>query len=226
MADPARTAGVVIAAAGAGRRMGGGARKQYLRVGGEPVLSRAVRPFLDHPAVAAVVVVLPPEDAADPPGWLASLRVRVVAGGAERGDSVWNGLLALPPSADPILVHDGARPFVSRGVIDRVVETARRSGAVAGLPVTDTIKQVDGAGRVRGTPDRSGLWQAQTPQGFPRALLVRAYEQARADGIPATDDAALFERIAPVQMVLGAADNIKITRPEDLLLAEALAARR
>lgn len=226
MADAPRTAGVVIAAGGAGRRMGCDTRKQYLEVAGEPVLLRAVRPFVDHPDIAAVVVVLPPDDAADPPAWLVALPVRIVAGGAERGDSVWNGLAALPATADPILVHDGARPFVSAAVIDRVLAGARSGGAVAAVPVTDTIKQVNAANRIEGTPERSRLWQAQTPQGFPRAILFRAYEEARAAGIPATDDAALCERIAPVHVVLGAPENLKITRPADLPIAEALAADR
>jgi 2-C-methyl-D-erythritol 4-phosphate cytidylyltransferase len=206
--------------------MGGDVRKQYLEILGEPVLLRAVRSFLDHPAIAAVVVVLPPEDAAHPPPWLAELPTRVVAGGAERGDSVWNGLAALPADADPILVHDGARPFVSAGVIARVVAGAAAGGALAAVPVTDTIKQVDEDGRVTDTPDRTRLWQAQTPQGFPRATLFRAYREAREAGLQATDDAALCERLGPVRVVMGAPENIKITRPADLLLAEALARRR
>lgn len=215
-------AAAVVVAGGSGRRFGGPVRKQYLEVGGEPVLLRAVRPFLDHPRIASVVVVLPPDDVADPPTWLAGLPVTIVAGGAERGDSVFNGLMAVDGVADRVLVHDGARPFVSADVIDRVLDA--EGGAIAAVPVTDTIQRVDGAGVIVETPDRSALWQAQTPQGFPRAALVDAYRRARAEGVAATDDAAVFARYAgPVRVVMGEHRNLKVTRPGDLPLAEAIA---
>jgi 2-C-methyl-D-erythritol 4-phosphate cytidylyltransferase len=196
-------------------------RKQYLHVAGRPVLLRAVLPFLRHPRISETVVVLPPEDAGKPPAWLAELGVRIAAGGAERGDSVWNGLMAIGGDAEIVLVHDGARPFVDRETIDRVLDAVP---AIAAVPVTDTIKQVDDDGVITGTPERARLWQAQTPQGFPRGALVRACERARADGVAATDDAALFERYAgPVRVVMGSYRNLKVTRPEDLPVAEALA---
>lgn len=220
---PARAAAVIVAG-GSGRRMGGELPKQYLEVCGEPILLRAVRPFVEHPRIAEVVVVLPATDADDPPMWLRELRVRVVAGGEERGDSVWNGLLAVSEDADPLLIHDGARPFVALGTIDRVLNAATDGGAVAGIPATDTIKRADADGRVLDTPDRSGLWQAQTPQAFPRGMILEAYRRARAAGISATDDAALCERLGwPVRMVLGSAENLKITRPADLVVAEMVA---
>jgi len=213
----------VIVAGGSGRRVGGPVRKQYLEIDGVPVLLRAVRPFLDHPRIHQTVVVLPADDVEAPPPWLAGLGVRIVAGGAERGDSVRNGLAALPDDVGLVLVHDGARPFVSRGVIDRVLKAAPL-GAIAAVPVTDTIKQVDEDGTIAGTPDRARLWQAQTPQGFPRAGLLRAYERAREDGVAATDDAALYERyVGPVRVVMGSYRNLKVTRPADLPVAEALA---
>ncbi len=219
-------AGAVIVAAGAGRRVGGEVRKQYLEIAGEPVLLWALRPFLDHPQIGAVVVVLPPEDVADPPPWLRELEATRVAGGAERGDSVWNGLLALPEEADPVLIHDGARPFVTAQIIDRVLEGARRGGTIAAVRVADTIKVVGEGGRIEQTLDRSRLWQAQTPQGFPREVIFGAYRRARQEGLAATDDAALCERCGvPVSVVEGAAENLKITRAADLLLAEALAHR-
>ena len=221
--SPEPRAAAIVVAGGSGRRLGGAIRKQYLHVAGEPVLLRAVRPFVDHPAVSPVVVVLPPDDAAAPPAWLTSLGVTIVAGGPERGDSVWNGLQALGDDVERVLVHDGARPFVDRGIIDRVLERAG-DGAIAAVPVTDTIKEVDETGTIVGTPDRGRLWQAQTPQGFPRAALVRAYERAQADRILATDDAALYERyVGPVRVVAGSYRNLKVTRPEDLRIAEALA---
>ncbi|HEX8691564.1 MAG TPA: 2-C-methyl-D-erythritol 4-phosphate cytidylyltransferase [Longimicrobium sp.] len=217
-------AAAVVVAGGSGRRVGGPVRKQYLALAGELILLRAVRPFLDHPRIRHTVVVIPPDDADDPPGWLSHLPITLVPGGAERGDSVWNGLSALPDDVDLVLIHDGARPFVSQGVIDRVLDACRDAGAVAAVPVTDTIKEVDDAGTITGTPERGRLWQAQTPQGFPRAGIVRAYELARAEGVAATDDAALYERYAgPVRVVMGSYRNLKVTRRADLAVAEALA---
>jgi 2-C-methyl-D-erythritol 4-phosphate cytidylyltransferase len=206
--------------------MGGGVRKQYMEVGGEPILLRAVRAFVEHSGIGAVVVVLPPEDAASPPAWLLDLGVTIVAGGQERGDSVWNGLLATPEDAAIVLVHDGARPFVTADVIGRVLEAARSGATLAALPVTDTLKEVAADGTVVATPDRARFWQAQTPQGFPRAVILEAHRRARAEGVRATDDAALCERYGiPVRVVEGAADNLKVTRPADLAVAEALARR-
>jgi 2-C-methyl-D-erythritol 4-phosphate cytidylyltransferase len=172
------------------------------------------------------VVVLPPEDAASPPAWLLELGVTIVAGGEERGDSVWNGLAATPEDAAIVLVHDGARPFVTADVIGRVLEAARSGAVLAALPVTDTLKEVAADGTVVATPDRARFWQAQTPQGFPRAVILEAHRRARAEGVRATDDAALCERYGiPVRVVEGAADNLKVTRPADLAVAEALARR-
>lgn len=214
----------MIVAGGSGRRIGGPVRKQYLEVAGKPVLLHAILPFLHHPRIHQTVVVLPADDAAAPPPWLAALGMRIVAGGAERGDSVWNGLRELGDDVTHVLVHDGARPFVTAEVIDRVLDGCSDAGAIAAVPVTDTIKAVGDDGVITGTPDRARLWQAQTPQGFPRAGLVSAYERARADGVAATDDAALYERYAgPVRVVMGSYRNLKVTRPEDLPVAEALA---
>lgn len=216
----------MIVAAGAGTRFGGPVRKQYLRIGGEPVLLRAIRPFLHHPRISRVVVVLPPEDVADPPPWLAKLPVLIVAGGAERGDSVLNGILATPDDAASVLIHDGARPFVSAGTIDRVLDASAHEGAIAAVPVTDTIQQVDATGFIGRTLDRSTLWHAQTPQGFPRAGMLAAYRRAKEEGISGTDDAGLYARYAgPVRVVMGGYDNIKVTRAEDLRIAEVIAAR-
>lgn len=217
-------AAAVVVAGGSGRRVGGPVRKQYLEVAGEPVLRRALLPFLDHPRIGRVVVVLPPDDAENPPSWLSHLPVSIVPGGAERGDSVWNGLHALGEETEIVLVHDGARPFVTHGVIDRVLDACQGAGAIAAVPVTDTIKEVADDGTIAGTPDRTRLWQAQTPQGFPLAGLLNAYRLARAAGVAATDDAALYERyVGPVRVVMGSYRNLKVTRRADLALAEALA---
>jgi 2-C-methyl-D-erythritol 4-phosphate cytidylyltransferase len=203
----------------------GGRRKPFLELRGEPVLLHALRPFLAHPAVAAVRVALSPEDAADPPGWLRELdaRVGVVRGGATRTHSVRAALDALD-DVDIVLVHDAARPLVTTEIIERCIGAARGGqGAVAGWPASDTLKQVDDERRVIATPDRSRIWHAQTPQAFPAELLRRAY--AGWDGREATDDAALVERVGGrVVMVEGAATNLKVTRPEDVPVAEALLA--
>lgn len=215
----------MIVAGGAGTRFGGPVRKQYLEIGGAPVLLRAVRAFLEHPRISSVIVVLPPDDVADPPRWLDGLPLRIVAGGAERGDSVRGGLRALPDDAAYVLIHDGARPFVTRGVIDRVLDACVDGGAIAAVPVTDTIQRVDVHGTIVETPDRARLWAAQTPQGFPRAGIADAYRRAAAEGVAATDDAAVYARyVGPVRVVMGSHHNLKVTRPEDLPIAEAIAA--
>ena len=222
------TVGVVVPAAGSGQRMGGRA-KPFLELSGEPILLRALRPFLEHPGVREVVVSLPTAHAESPPAWLieADRRIRVVAGGETRRDSVWAGLQALSDALDVAVVHDGARPLVSRDVVRRCIDWAGRGvGGVAGVPAIDTMKKVDGGGRVVATPDRSRLWHAQTPQAFPLGVIIDAYRRAFADDFPATDDAALVERLGGrVMMVESSADNLKITRPEDLELAESMLSR-
>ncbi|CAN5787206.1 2-C-methyl-D-erythritol 4-phosphate cytidylyltransferase [soil metagenome] len=218
-------AAAVIVAGGSGRRMGSDVRKQYLQLAGRPVLYHAVLPFLRHTRIGEVVVVLPEPDAADPPEWLSMLEVQIVAGGLERSDSVRNGLRATRTGTGIVVIHDGARPFVSGELINRVLDAAGTgSGAIAAVRVTDTIKDVDPDGTIRGTPDRARLWQAQTPQAFPHALVLAAHERALEEGVGGTDDAALIERFGGrVVIVEGATENLKITRPRDLVVAEALA---
>ncbi len=217
------TVGVVIPAAGSGQRMGGLA-KPFLELSGEPILLRALRPFLEHSGVREVVVPLPTAHAESPPAWLMESddRIRVVAGGETRRDSVWAGLQALSDVLDIAVVHDGARPFVSPEVIGRCISLAGRGvGGVAGVPAVDTIKEVDGGLCVLATPDRSRLWHAQTPQAFPLDVIMDAYRRAFTEDFPATDDAALVERVGGrVVMVESSGDNLKITRPEDLEMAE------
>ena len=216
--------GVIMPAAGQGARMGG-ARKAFLELEGEPVLLHALRPFLAESRVVSVVAVLPQESAASAPDWLTRLdaRIRVVAGGATRTQSVRAGLAALPVDLDAIAVHDAARPLVEPAVVSACIDLALAGfGAVAGCPAVDTLKHVDGGRRVVETPDRASIWQAQTPQVFPAVALRRAYADASAE---ATDDAALVERFATdvaVTMVDAGTTNLKITRPADVLLAEAV----
>jgi len=218
-----------VVAAGRGARLGG-TPKQFRDLAGIPVLLRALRPFASHPEVACTVVALPAEAAAAPPEWLRALlgdRLRLVAGGQERGDSVREALAVLPADCAVVLVHDAARPLVSADTIDAVIALARKGGAaVAAVPLGDTLKEVtDGPAplTVERTIPRAGLWRAQTPQGFPRALLERATAAALADGVLGTDDAELVERIgALVQLVPDHAANLKITTEGDFNLAEAL----
>ncbi|MFW5904718.1 MAG: IspD/TarI family cytidylyltransferase, partial [bacterium] len=175
-----RSVGVAVPAAGGGRRLGG-MKKAFLEVAGEPLLVHALQPFLAHPEVEAVVVALPPADVDGATEWLTRLdaRIRVVPGGSTRMRSVHGALRALPPSVDVVLVHDAARPLVEREIIDRCLAGVREGeGAVAGWPSTDTLKEVDGDGRVLSTPSRSSFWRAQTPQGFPREMLLSAYAEA------------------------------------------------
>lgn len=222
--------GVAVPAAGLGRRMGG-RRKAWLEIAGRPILARSLAPFLQRSDVTAVAVAIAPDDAGDPPGWLPALdpRVAVVAGGATRAESVARAVRALPDEIDVILVHDAARPLTPPAVIDRVVSAvAEGEGAVAGLPAVDTFKRVDASDWIVETPPRAGLWHAQTPQGFPAALLRRAVAALETDpglAASATDDASLVEAVGGrVRMVLGAPRNLKVTRPGDLPLAEWYAA--
>ena len=161
--------GAVLPAAGSGTRMGG-VRKPYLDLAGEPVLGRALRPFLSRPDVVAVTVALPAKEAANPPAWLMTLdpRITAVAGGESRGASVRAALHALPGEVDVVVIHDGSRPLLSDALLSRCIEVASSGeGAVAGWPAVDTLKETDEGGRVRSTPDRRAFWHAQTPRPFP-----------------------------------------------------------
>lgn len=206
----------------------GGVTKPLLELSGRPLLERSMQPFLERADVHWVVVALPADLAAAPPHWLMTdHRVDVVTGGAERGDSVRNALAAVPAEADIIIVHDAARPLVSAAVIERVVAAAAAGRSViAALPVIDTIKEVDEGGRITGTPDRRALWAAQTPQAFPAHVLREAHARAAAEGVSATDDAALVARYGgKVVVIEGEPENLKVTTPTDIAIAEALLAR-
>ena len=208
--------------------MGAATAKQYLSIAGVPMVLRALRPFVSHPDVAQVVLVLPPEDAAHPPAFLSDFSgLSVVAGGSHRGDSVRAGLSALRRECTVVLVHDGARPFVDRTVIEAVIGYARAGeGAVPAVPLGDTLKEATAADStlIRCTRPRARLWRAQTPQGFPRAVLEAAHARAARDGHRATDDAALVEAMGvSVRLVLDSCRNLKVTTPDDLVLAEMLA---
>jgi len=223
-----RDVGAVVVAAGRGARLGG-ELKQFRLIAGVPMLLRTLRPFLSHPEIRTVVAVIPDEAASAPPDWLRSLagdRLLLVAGGAERSDSVRAGLAALSAECSIVLVHDGARPFASRDVIDRVIAAARKgTAAIAAVPVTDTLKDAvptpDGTTIVKRTVPRAGLWRAQTPQGFPRAMIEQVHRSALT---AVTDDAQWVEQAGgTVVLIPDSVLNLKVTTAEDLLLAEAIA---
>jgi 2-C-methyl-D-erythritol 4-phosphate cytidylyltransferase len=207
----------------------GGVKKALLEMNGEPLLLHALRPFLSVEGVESVVVALPPSDAVDPPGWLREEdpRIRVVAGGATRGESVCAALQALDPGIAIVLVHDAARPLVTREVIERCIAGAKRGeGAIAAWPVVDTLKEVDEAGLVLSTPDRSRFRGAQTPQAFPLAGLIAGYREAEKSGLTPTDDAQAFTLGGgSVRVVEGAPWNLKVTHEEDLAVADFLLRR-
>jgi 2-C-methyl-D-erythritol 4-phosphate cytidylyltransferase len=222
-----RDVAVIIVAAGSGSRAGGAEPKQFRWVAGKPMLLHSVQAFMARRDVGVVICVLPRSHAGDPPPWLFQCdvdRLLVTTGGRERADSVAAGLDDLPPEARIVLVHDAARPLVGDATIDRVVRAARAgTGAVAALPVVDTLKEVDEEGRILRTVDRTGLWRAQTPQGFPRDLLERAHSAAGADRAGATDDAALCERLGlPVVVVRGDERALKVTDEADFARADIL----
>jgi 2-C-methyl-D-erythritol 4-phosphate cytidylyltransferase len=208
----------------------GGVQKPFLELAGSPVLLHSLRPFVEHPEVLAIVVALSPEDAKAPPGWLRGLapRVRAVAGGATRAESVFAALEALPREVEVVLVHDAARPLVTPELVTRCIRgVGKEIGAVLGVPASDTLQEVDEEGWVTSTPKRGSLWHAQTPQGFPMGGLLDAYTRAGAGRGAATDDAALFVRSGGrVRMVEGARWNLKVTVPEDLEIAAHLLAGR
>lgn len=222
-----RDVGVVIVAGGSGSRTGSTELKQFRWVAGKPALLHSVQAFMARADVAIVVAVLPKAYAADPPPWLFQCdvdRLLVSVGGRERQESVWNGLEDMPEQVRFVVVHDAARPLVTDETIDRVIAKAREGvGAIAALPVVDTLKEVDEQGAIVRTVSRAQLWRAQTPQAFPRELLEQAHMDAKHAGVSATDDAALLERLSmPVVVVRGSERGMKITDDSDFRRAEAL----
>ena len=219
---------VIFPAAGAGRRMKADRNKVLLELSGVPILLRTLRRFSAVPAVAELIVVVAKDEIAFVEGMLEKAQGlkpwRVVQGGAERQYSIANGMAHLAADADIVLVHDAARPLVSLAAIEAVIFAAREKGAaIAAVRAKNTIKVVGEDGRVEATPARASLWEVQTPQGFRREILQRAYEKAAQDGFLGTDDASLVEQIGEAVFVVESDyGNLKITTPEDLWMAEAL----
>ncbi|MBI1999879.1 MAG: 2-C-methyl-D-erythritol 4-phosphate cytidylyltransferase [candidate division NC10 bacterium] len=216
----------IVPAAGGGTRIAGTLPKQYLPLAGIPLLTRTLQALRASPRVDRLILVVPP-------GHEGRCRVEIlepfglavdamVPGGEDRQASVYAGLQRASLDTDLILVHDGARPFISPAVIQAVVVAAAEAGAaVAAIPVTDTIKVAGPDGWLLETPDRGRLWAAQTPQVFRTALLREAHARALRDGLRSTDDSALVERLGhPVRLVPGSPENLKITTSADLALAD------
>lgn len=214
---------VIIAAAGLGKRMGSQIPKQYLKIGGEPILLKTIRAFCRNEYVDHIFIVTNKDYIQYCQDMKADYGldkvVSVVEGGKERQDSVYCALQEINrtrPGVEYVLVHDGARPFVSQDTIDFVIAAAAGVGAaIACVPVKNSIRQ--GEGTSSHNIERENLYSVQTPQGFKKSILMEAYEKAFTDGYYGTDDASLVERIGqPVELVMGQYDNIKITTKEDM----------
>ena len=224
---------VIIAAAGKGKRMGKGYNKQYIPLGDKPIVAHTIEVFENMGLIDEIILVVGEGETA-----LAEKDiiykynfkkvVKIVEGGAEREDSVYNGLKAVNINCDIVLIHDGIRPFITDSIIEKSIETAKDLGAcVVAVRVKDTIKVVNKDMEVDYTPDRDALWAVQTPQTFRYELLLEAYEKLRISDMKVTDDAMLIERSGhTVKIIEGSYENIKITTPEDLILGEGILKKR
>jgi 2-C-methyl-D-erythritol 4-phosphate cytidylyltransferase len=224
-----RTTAIVLAA-GEGRRIGGNTSKIFLPLAGRPLLLRTLDRVFSARTIENVVVVVAAHELVRCESLLRSdtalraLPWLVQTGGSTRRQSAKRGLEKIDAGTDLVMIHDGARPFVSASLIDRCVEVAADKGAViVGLPARDTIKFVSQDRRIQSTPERSLLWEVQTPQVFKRELILEAHARADQDGLEVTDDALLVERLGKSVFVIdGERTNLKITVPEDIWVAEAL----
>ncbi|RKD23209.1 2-C-methyl-D-erythritol 4-phosphate cytidylyltransferase [Ammoniphilus oxalaticus] len=208
--------------------MGASDKKQFISIQGKPVLFRSAQLFTQIPQIKEIVVVTNEEDIVRTEQMLADIApLRVIAGGAERQQSVWYGLKVLK-NVEFVLIHDAARPFPSRKLIEKIMASAREEGgAVPAVPVKDTIKIVNGEGVVESTPPRQSLWAAQTPQAFRLSTILTAHQQAQDKGFVGTDDSMLMEwQGHRVVLVEGEYTNIKLTTPEDLKLGETILEQR
>ena len=217
---------VIIPAGGEGLRLGGDVPKQFQLLGGQPILKRTIAAFDGLDCIAEIAVAVPAGYISHVQSYGFDKVGHIIEGGESRAKSVYAALKCLGHDTSVVLIHDGARPFVSPETIKAVADAACAFGAaIACAPVTDTIKEVDSTGRISATPNRSKLWRAQTPQGFTYDIITKAYAQGEKDDIldAATDDSILVERLGlPVYVVPAPAGNIKITTPEDMLIGEVL----
>jgi 2-C-methyl-D-erythritol 4-phosphate cytidylyltransferase len=213
--------------------MGGPLPKQFLAIGGLPLIVHSLRVLQASPAIDAIILAVPRADIAYCQSDIVMAYgfgkiVKVVAGGVERQDSVRLALAAVGSETEIVLVHDAVRPFLTLQMVTEVVEAARATGAaIVALPMRDTVKQVGANHTIERTVDRAHLWLAQTPQAFRREWLQEAHEKAHLEGVHATDDAYLIEWSGrPVSVVEGNGENIKVTKPEDMIIGEAIWAAR
>jgi len=219
----------IIVAAGKGLRMNRPTPKQYLDLGGVPLLSRTLLTFDGCVSIDKIILVVPAGDISfcvekiiNPSG--IRKKITPVAGGQDRQDSVYNGLLAVNKKKSTVVIHDGVRPFVSPDQIEECSKQAVLNGAcILGLPVSDTLKIVNSPGYIEKTLERDSIWLAQTPQAFNYALIKKAHDSARKNGFKGTDDASLVERLGEkVKIINGSINNIKITTPADLAIARSI----
>lgn len=214
--------GVVIVAAGTGSRMNRGINKQFIKLEGKEIIAYTIEKFYNNSNIEDIVVVVKEDESEFFKKEILDKynfkNVKIAYGGKERQDSVYNGLKLLDEKCDVVLIHDGARPFVSDKIIDKSIEEAKEHKAiVVGVPVKDTIKVIDNDKNIVDTPNRSVLWAVQTPQTFDYNILIDAYKDAFKNKFYGTDDAMLVERIGyKVKMLEGSYNNIKITTQEDL----------
>ncbi len=214
--------GIIIVAAGRGRRMGAGINKQFIELNNKPILIHTLEKFENKKWIKEKVLVVHPEEISIIGELLSKYKInvdKIVPGGKERQDSVERGLSFI--ESEFVMVHDGARPFVNPQKLDELFESVKNDHAVIlGVPVKDTIKITDDSGFIMETPNRKSLWSIQTPQAFRLSILKDAYEKAKSNLFLGTDDASLVERIGVnVKVIKGDYRNIKITTPEDLELA-------
>jgi len=219
----------IILAAGKGTRMQADINKQFLILRGRPVISHTLQVFDNHPSIHEIILVINPLEEETISEKLLipydfKKRIKIIHGGSERQESVYNGLSEVDPSTSIVLIHDGARPLVTDEVLQRCILGAEEYGAVAvGVPAKETIKIVTKDQFVDYTPRREELWITQTPQAFHIDIIKKAHELANMKQVLGTDDAMLVEQMAHrVKMVMGDYENIKITTPEDLLVAEGI----
>lgn len=213
--------------------MGGSVPKQFLSLGGQPLIIHSLRVLQASRAIDEIILAVPQSEMEYclthivNPHRFTKVK-KVVPGGHERQDSVRHALEEVHEEVDVVLVHDAVRPFLTERMVDEVVSVARAKGAaIIALPMKDTVKQVGADHVIERTIDRRPLWLAQTPQAFRRDWLLAAHRKAHAEGVHATDDAYLVEWIGhPVSVVEGSGENIKVTRPEDMVIGEAIWASR
>ncbi|AEE92297.1 2-C-methyl-D-erythritol 4-phosphate cytidylyltransferase [Tepidanaerobacter acetatoxydans] len=220
----------VIAAGGHGKRMNSSVSKQFLTIKGHPILYYTLNKFEKMDVISSIVLVTGVDDMDYTRNEIIRKygfkKVKLVEGGKERQDSVYNGLRELSPQTDIVVIHDGVRPFVPIKLIEKSITAAIKYKAVGvAVPVKDTIKIVGDGNTIKSTPDRKTLWSIQTPQTFKYDLILAAYEKAISEGFYGTDDTVLVERMGlSVKIIEGAYENIKITTPEDIIFAEAFVA--